>query len=329
MATPVRLLISSGEPAGIGPELTIRLAQQRQPFSFAVIADPVLLQQRAAMLNMPLHVHPVAVDEPWPTSSPGQLNVVALPLAKTSLAGVLENANADYVLHMLTMAGQAALNHNVDAIVTAPVHKGVINEAGVAFQGHTEFFAALAGNVPVLMLLACKGLRVALLTTHMPLRAVADAVTPERLEHTLRLFHRELRQKFALSSPRIAVLGLNPHAGEGGHMGREEIDVIQPVMARLQSEGMALLGPVSADTAFTDNHRQRFDAVLAMYHDQGLPVLKTLGFYRSVNITLGLPFIRTSVDHGTALDIAARGIADAGSLQYACEQAVLLANASR
>ena len=329
MATPVRLLISSGEPAGIGPELTIRLAQQHQPFSFAVIADPMLLQQRAAMLNLPLQMRPVAVHEPWPTSSPGQLNIVALSLAIPSVAGVLENANADYVLRMLTLAGQAALNNNVDAIVTAPVHKGVINEAGVAFQGHTEFFAELAGNVPVLMLLACEGLRVALLTTHMPLRAVADAVTAERLEHTLRLLHRELQQKFAIPSPRIAVLGLNPHAGEGGHMGREEIDVIQPVMARLQAEGMALLGPVSADTAFTDEHRRRYDAVLAMFHDQGLPVLKTLGFHRSVNITLGLPFIRTSVDHGTALDIAARGIADVGSLQYACEQAVLLASATR
>lgn len=328
MSSPARLLISSGEPAGIGPELTIRLAQQRQPFSFAVIGDPELLQQRAAMLKLPVQLQSVAVNEPWPTASPGVLNVMSLSLARASTAGNLDRSNADYVLQMLRLAGKAALDRHVDAIVTAPVHKGVINESGVAFQGHTEFFAELAGNVPVLMLLGCEGLRVALLTTHMPLRAVADAVTSDKLEHTLRLLHRELQQKFALSSPRIAVLGLNPHAGEGGHMGREEIEVIQPVLQRLQQDGMNLLGPLSADTAFTADHRARYDAVLAMYHDQGLPVLKTLGFHRSVNITLGLPFIRTSVDHGTALDIAGLGIADAGSLQYACEQAVLLANRS-
>lgn len=328
-----RLLLTTGEPAGIGPELLVRLAQQAWPCAMAAVGDVALLQQAADRLGLPLQLQQSGVGENWPAHQPGQLLYIPVPLAQPVKAGQLDTRNSAFVLGQLQLAADAGLAGRIDAIVTNPVHKGVINDAGVAFSGHTEFFAACAGQpnepVPVLMLLATDGLRVALATTHLPLRAVPDAITRERLSATLRLLHTELQQKFALQAPRIAVLGLNPHAGEGGHMGDEEIRVIAPVIASLRAEGLQLIGPLSADTAFNADKLAQYDAYLAMYHDQGLPVLKARGFHRSVNITLGLPFIRTSVDHGTALDLAGTGVADAGSLIYATQTALALIAARR
>lgn len=328
MIQPPRLLLTSGEPAGVGPELIIQLAQRGLPVPWAVIADPEHLQQLAQHLQLPVRVQSASIDRAWPDTSAQTINVIPLNLNAPTQAGVLNVENAAFVKTMLDMASHAALNKSVDAIITAPVHKGILNDAGIPFSGHTELFAEQA-NTEVLMLLACEQLRVALLTTHMPLYHVAAAITAEKLERTIRLYLSELQRQFNITHPRLAVLGLNPHAGEGGHMGREEIDTIEPVLKRLRAEGMNLLGPLSADTAFTPDKRTQYDAVLAMYHDQGLPVLKTLGFHRSVNITLGLPYIRTSVDHGTALDIAGKGVADIGSLHYACEVAIQMHHAQR
>ena len=327
MNTP-RLLLTTGEPAGVGPELLVRLAQQSWPCALAVAGDAALLQQTATRLGLPLQLDRVTLQADWPAHQPGRLLLLPIDLLAPVHAGQLDSRNAAFVLAQLQLAADAALAGQIDAIVTNPVHKGVINDSGVAFSGHTEFFAACAGSndapVPVLMLLATEGLRVALVTTHLPLRAVADAITSERLQATVQLLHRELQRSFALPAPRIAVLGLNPHAGEGGHMGDEEIRVITPVLEHLRQQGLQLTGPLSADTAFNADKLPQFDAYLAMYHDQGLPVLKARGFHRSVNITLGLPFIRTSVDHGTALDLAGRGIADPASLCYATETALAL-----
>ena len=323
-----RLLLTTGEPAGIGPELLVKLAQQPWPCAIAAIGDGVLLQQAAERLKLPLQLQRTAVNESWPAHQPGRLLYLPLSLSAPVTPGKLDPRNSAFVLSQLQQAADAALAGQIDAIVTNPVHKGVINDAGVSFSGHTEFFAARAGHpgepLPVLMLLATDGLRVALATTHLPLRAVPDAITRERLTAILCLLHDELKQKFALASPHIAVLGLNPHAGEGGHMGDEEIRVIAPVIAALRARGLQLTGPLSADTAFNTDKLPHYDSYLAMYHDQGLPVLKARGFHRSVNITLGLPFIRTSVDHGTALDLAGTGVADPGSLIYATQTALAL-----
>lgn len=325
---PPRLLLTSGEPAGVGPELLVRLAQQSWPCALAAAGDATLLQQTANRLGLPLQLDVVELQQSWPAHQPGRLLLLPVALPVAVHPGQLDARNAAFVLAQLQLAAEAALAGQIDAVVTNPVHKGIINDSGVAFSGHTEFFAACAGSaatpVPVLMLLATEGLRVALLTTHLPLRAVPDAITAERLQATLLLLNRQLQQQFALASPRIAVLGLNPHAGEGGHMGDEELRIISPVLERLRQQGLDLTGPLSADTAFNADKLPQFDAYLAMYHDQGLPVLKARGFHRSVNITLGLPFIRTSVDHGTALDLAGRGIADPGSLCYATETALAL-----
>jgi 4-hydroxythreonine-4-phosphate dehydrogenase len=248
-------------------------------------------------------------------------------MAEVSQPGVLNPANAAYVLRTLELAARGCLDGRFAAIVTAPVHKGVINDAGVTFSGHTEFFAELTGSTQVVMMLACPGLRVALATTHLPLRAVADAIDPPLLERVLHILHADLQTKFGIKAPRILVCGLNPHAGEGGHIGREEIDIIIPVLERLRTQGMHLEGPLPADTLFTPKHLTDADAVLAMYHDQGLPVLKHMGFGNAVNITLGMPIIRTSVDHGTALDLAGRGTADAGSLKVALATAISMIDA--
>ena len=239
-----------------------------------------------------------------------------------AIPGQLQVANGRYVLATLARAAQGALSGEFAALVTGPVHKGIINDAGVSFSGHTEFFAEQAGCDQVVMMLATEGLRVALATTHLPLRDVADAITPASLTRTLQILHQDLRQKFGIAQPRIYVCGLNPHAGEGGHMGHEEIEVIEPVLATMRGQGMDLVGPLPADTLFQDKYLRDADAVLAMYHDQGLPVLKYKGFGRAVNITLGLPFIRTSVDHGTALDLAGQGKAEMGSLLTALHQAI-------
>jgi 4-hydroxythreonine-4-phosphate dehydrogenase len=306
-----RIAITSGEPAGIGPDLCVALQAHQFEAELVLIGDPQLLNQRAAQLNIP------AVAETYNPKAPrlaGRLCIEAVPLSAACTPGHLDPANAGYVLQTLDRAIQGCLRGEFDAMVTAPVHKGVINDAGIAFTGHTEYLAAGTGSEQVVMMLTAPGLRVALATTHLPLAAVAAAITPASLEAVIRCLHRDLVKHFAIATPRILVAGLNPHAGENGHLGREEIEVIIPVLERLRAEGMQLQGPLPADTLFTPPWLARADAVLSMYHDQGLPVLKYLGFGNAVNITLGLPIIRTSVDHGTALDMAGTGKAESGSL---------------
>ena len=277
-----------------------------------VITDPNLLEQRASQLGLPLRWQPHAPKQGKTDS--GMLHIVPAKLAAAAQPGALDPANAPYVLKTLELAIDGCLDGTFSGLVTGPVQKSVINDAGIPFTGHTEFLQQRCGVEQVVMLLACPGLRVALATTHLPLRAVADAITPALLERVIRITVRDLQRQFGLANPRLLVCGLNPHAGEGGHLGDEEIHIIQPLIQRLRAEGMNLEGPLPADTLFTPRHLERADAVLAMYHDQGLPVLKYRGFGNAVNITLGLPIIRTSVDHGTALDLAGKGGADAGSL---------------
>ncbi len=319
-----RLLLTTGEPAGIGPELLVKVAQQTIAADVIAIGNQALLQRTAEQLGLPLTVTPFATDVARQRHQAGHLRCIDLPLLGKVQAGVLNVANAHFVLQQLQQSAALAINGDVDAIVTNPVQKSVINDAGIAFSGHTEFFAEVAGGVPVLMLLANDQLRVALATTHLPLHAVPAAITTSVLRSTLCLLHTSLHEQLGIAQPTIAVLGLNPHAGENGYLGREEIDVIAPTLNTLRQQGLNVVGPLSADTAFTPDKRARFDAYLAMYHDQGLPVLKALGFHRSVNITLGLPFIRTSVDHGTALDLAGKHCADSSSLEYAIETALQL-----
>lgn len=323
MFTP-RIAITAGEPAGIGAELLVRLAQSERAAEVIAIADPSLLLATAAALQLPLQLESfVATATPQITRA-GTLRVLPIALAEANRLGTLNAANSPYVLSMLQLAADGASSGVFDAVVTAPVHKGVINAAGFRFTGHTEFFAERAAVDVVMMLLAGR-LRVALATTHLPLQAVPAAITRASLSSTLRILHHDLREYFGIEQPRISVLGLNPHAGEGGHLGHEEMDVLIPVIRALQQEGMQLRGPLPADTGFLPRELATTDAVLAMYHDQGLPVLKYAGFGAAVNITLGLPWIRTSVDHGTALDIAGRGVAEVGSLLAATELAIALA----
>ncbi|MCG9098712.1 4-hydroxythreonine-4-phosphate dehydrogenase PdxA [Laribacter hongkongensis] len=317
------LALTIGEPAGIGPDLVCRLAMQPRQTRVVAIGDAGLLADRAAMLGMPARF--AAYDPAAPAPAAGVLEVCHVPLAVPAVAGRLDPANGPAMLAMLDRAIDGCLAGEFAAMVTAPLHKGVINEAGVAFTGHTEYLAERTGTPLVVMMLAGGGMRVALVTTHLPLRAVADAVTPARLEAVLRILHRDLVDKFGLPAPHILVAGLNPHAGESGHMGHEEIDVIEPVLAQLRTEGMLLTGPLPADTLFNPDRLATADAVLAMYHDQGLPVLKHASFGHGINVTLGLPLIRTSVDHGTALDLAGSGRADDGSLHAALALAETLA----
>lgn len=326
---PARLAITAGEPAGIGPDLCLMLAQQPSPCERVVIADPHMLRERAQQLGLTVELLPFDPDALPTAQAAGQLCVLPVSLGAPCLPGQLNADNAAYVLETLRLAGEGALNGRFDAIVTAPVHKGIINEAGVPFSGHTEFFAEQTATEQVVMMLACPGLRVALATTHLPLRQVADAITGPLIERVVRILHSDLVNKFGLSDPRILVCGLNPHAGEDGHLGREELDIIIPALERLRSEGIQLIGPLPADTLFTPKHLDHADAVLAMYHDQGLPVLKHKGFGNAVNITLGMPIIRTSVDHGTALDLAGTGQANSGSLQVAIDTAIQMINARR
>jgi 4-hydroxythreonine-4-phosphate dehydrogenase len=316
------LAITAGEPAGIGPDLVLRLPELGLAARLVVIADKHLLASRAAQLGLhtPLHDY-----QPGQAAPAGALAVGHVPWAAAAVAGQLDAANGRYVLATLDAAIDGCQRGDFAAMVTAPVHKGVINDAGVAFSGHTEYLAERTATPQVVMMLAGAGMRVALATTHLPLRAVADAITPDSLTQVLRILHADLVGKFGITAPRILVAGLNPHAGEGGHMGREEIDVIEPVLAALRAEGMQLIGPLPADTLFNPDKLAQGDAVLAMYHDQGLPVLKHASFGAGINITLGLPIIRTSVDHGTALDLAGSGRADPGSLFEACLLACKLA----
>lgn len=321
------IALTAGEPAGIGPDLCLMLAAQPSRHQRVVIADPDLLAERARLLKLDIELSPYDPGTLPVPQAAGQLSVMPVSLARACQPGILDTTNADYVLETLRLAGQGCQAGHFAAVVTAPVHKGVINEAGVPFSGHTEFFAELTGTPLVVMMLACPGLRVALVTTHLPLRAVADAITPTLLEQVIRILDQDLRHKFGIATPRILVCGLNPHAGEGGHMGTEEIDTLIPVLERLRREGMLLDGPLPADTLFTPKYLDHADAVLAMYHDQGLPVLKHKGFGNAVNITLGLPIIRTSVDHGTALDLAGSGRADPGSLRVALDTAISMTEA--
>jgi 4-hydroxythreonine-4-phosphate dehydrogenase len=320
---PPRIAITTGEAAGIGPDLCLALLKHSFAAEIVLIGDPQLLAERANDLHRTASLPDYRQQAPV---AAGHMSVLPIRLRAPVTPGKLDTANAGYVLQTLDRAIQGCMAKEFQAIVTAPVNKGIINEAGITFTGHTEYLAEKTDTSQVVMMLATRGLRVALATTHVPLAEVPAAITQAGLEAVLRCLHTGLRLQFHSADPRILVAGLNPHAGESGHLGREEIDVIEPVVARLKKEGMQLTGPLPADTLFTPPYLDRADAVLAMYHDQGLPVLKHMGFGRSVNITLGLPFIRTSVDHGTALDKAGTGQADAGSLIAAIELAIELAN---
>lgn len=322
MATNTQpIVITPGEPAGIGPDIVLRLAQEDWPLDWCCIADPDLMAQRAQQLGIETRLNLIESSSGSIPRRAGELNIIPVPLVNNVHAGQLDPANATYVLESLKLATDGCLDKRFAALVTGPLHKGVINHAGIPFTGHTEWLAEHSKTSMVVMMLATEGLRVALVTTHLPLRDVANAITPERLEAVCRILYADLQEKFALASPRIAVLGLNPHAGEEGHLGREEIDIMIPVLEKLRREEMDLLGPLPADTAFTPDVLSQVDAVLAMYHDQGLPVLKHLGFGEAINITLGLPFIRTSVDHGTALELAGTGQARVNSLRAAMQLA--------
>lgn len=316
MSNPLVLALTAGEPAGIGPELCLQLALEARTAGVVVVASRPLLEARAEQLDLPVVLHPWQPGEA-PQMEAGQLSVLHVDGCASHEPGRLETGSSAYVLRTLEVAANGCLSGDFDGMVTAPVHKGVINDAGIAFSGHTEFLQELCGVERVVMMLATEELRVALVTTHLPLRDVADAITSTRLTQVARILDADLKKFFGIARPRILVAGLNPHAGEGGHLGREEIDTIEPTLEKLRAEGMSLTGPLPADTLFTPHWLDQADAVLAMYHDQGLPVLKFQGFGRAVNITLGLPIVRTSVDHGTALDLAGTGRADSGSLHTA------------
>ncbi len=323
-----RIVLTAGEPAGIGPDLCIQLAQQAQECELIIIADPELLAQRAKQLNLQISIKTFDPQAPVQCSQAGEMTVLAIPLITPAQCGQLRVENSAYVLETIRLATQGCLDGEFAAMVTAPVHKGIINDAGIDFSGHTEFIAEITAGHPIMML-ATEGLRVALVTTHLPLSEVSKAITPDRLVKVIKLLDQDLRKYFSLPQPKILVCGLNPHAGENGHLGKEEIEIIEPALESLREQGIDLIGPLPADSLFTNKYLQTADAVLAMYHDQGLPVLKYKGFGQAVNITLGLPIIRTSVDHGTALDLAGSSKADIGSLQYAIKTAIEMAKSNK
>ncbi len=328
MTTP-RIVVTPGEPAGIGPDLVARLATRPHPCQIVAVADPGLLRRRARQLGLTLETEPFDPAAPPRPHRPGHLPVAEVALARPEHPGRLDPANGPYVIETLARATDLCLDGTAAALVTAPVHKGVINEAGIPFTGHTEFLAERSGAGQVVMMLATGELRVALVTTHLPLREVADTITAERLERVARILHADLGRLYGIERPRILVCGLNPHAGEEGHLGREEIEIITPVLERLRSEGLDLVGPLPADTLYVPRFLEGADATLAMYHDQGLPVLKHHGFGRAINVTLGMPIIRTSVDHGTALELAGSGRADGTSLEAALQAALEMAERKR
>ncbi|WP_236702565.1 4-hydroxythreonine-4-phosphate dehydrogenase PdxA [Thalassomonas actiniarum] len=321
-----RIAITPGEPAGIGPDLVIAIAQQAWPVQVVVIASAELLLERAKQLQLPLELTPYDASTAALPQQAGTLTILPLELAAPCVPGELNPDNGHYVVESLRIASEKNISGEFDAIVTGPVHKGLINQAGIPFSGHTEYFAHQANCSDVVMMLATEGLRVALVTTHIPLAYVAKAITTERLQKVTRILHRDLIEKFGIKNPAIYACGLNPHAGEDGHLGGEEIETIIPAFEELRREGMNIIGPLPADTIFQEKYLSQADAILTMYHDQGLPVLKYKGFGASVNITLGLPFIRTSVDHGTALELAATGQADSGSFIEAMSNAIHLVN---
>ncbi|MDF2417702.1 4-hydroxythreonine-4-phosphate dehydrogenase PdxA [Acinetobacter beijerinckii] len=317
------LYVTSGEPAGIGPDICLSLAERIDERPIVILADLELLKQRADQLGMNVELIPYQGQQK--SSVSGQLFVEHVPLAHSVALGQLDSANAAYVLEQLRRSADYAMSGQSVGVATAPVQKSIINEAGIAFSGHTEYYQEFAGIDRVVMMLATKSLRVALVTTHLPLRDVSDAITKERLHQVIDILIHDLKTKFKITEPRILVCGLNPHAGEDGYLGREEIDVINPVLETYRAQGIEMSLSLPADTLFTPENLSNADAVLAMYHDQGLPVLKSQGFGEAVNITLGLPFIRTSVDHGTALSLAGTGQAKASSLHVAVDLALDLA----
>ncbi|HDL8052718.1 TPA: 4-hydroxythreonine-4-phosphate dehydrogenase PdxA [Yersinia enterocolitica] len=323
-----RIVITPGEPAGVGPDLVIALAQQDWPVELVVCADPALLLARASQLNLPLQLREYQQDKPVLAQLAGTLTILPVKIAAEVIPGQLDVKNSHYVVETLAKACDGAISGEFAALVTGPVQKSIINDAGIPFIGHTEFFADRSHCSRVVMMLATEELRVALATTHLPLLAVPGAITQASLHEVISILDNDLKTKFGISQPQIYVCGLNPHAGEGGHMGHEEIDTIIPALDALRQQGINLIGPLPADTLFQPKYLQHADAVLAMYHDQGLPVLKYQGFGRAVNITLGLPFIRTSVDHGTALELAATGTADVGSFITALNLAIKMINNS-
>jgi len=322
MANLARVVITPGEPAGVGPDLVVALAQRDWPVELVVCASPELLLERAALLGLPLTLTPLSLAQAPKPQAAGSLTILPVSLAAPVTPGILNVDNSAYVVETLAQACDGCLNGQFAALITGPVNKGIINDAGIPFIGHTEFFEERAQSEKVVMMLATESLRVALVTTHLPLKAISEAITADLLRQIVTILYHDLQTKFGIAQPRILVCGLNPHAGEGGHMGTEEIDTIIPVLDALREQGMDLKGPLPADTLFQPKYLDNADAVLAMYHDQGLPVLKYQGFGRAVNITLGLPFIRTSVDHGTALELAGQGTADVGSFITALNLAI-------
>ena len=316
----LNIALTPGEPAGIGPDIVIQMAQREYQHQLIAFADPDLLRQRAILLGLPLKLTDIRDNATG--SSSGELAVWPVKLTRSCDPGRLDSANASYVISCLDEAINACLAKKCQAMVTGPIQKSVINDAGIPFSGHTEYLANQTDTDKVVMMLATPKLRVALATTHLPLSDVSKAISKHSLRSTLNILFNDLRAKFGLSEPRIIVAGLNPHAGEGGHLGREEIDTIEPVIREFSEMGRSILGPLPADTLFTEKYLSNADAVLAMYHDQGLPVLKYQGFGQAANITLGLPIVRTSVDHGTALDLAGSGNADISSLQTALDVAI-------
>jgi len=322
-----RLVITSGEPAGIGPDLVLMLAQSDWPVQLVVLGNKEVIKARAEQLQIDVAIELYDANQQAKPSRAGLLTLEDIPVAETVVPGELNKHNADSVVNMLKRAIHGCLNQEFAGMVTGPIHKGIINEAGIPFTGHTELLAEESNTDRVVMMLATPGLRVALATTHLPLADVPKAITKPLLNEILSITNQSLVEQFGIDNPHILVAGLNPHAGEDGHMGREEIDVIEPVMETFK-DSMNLSGPLPADTLFTPKYLEKADAVLAMYHDQGLPVLKHMGFGNAVNITLGLPFVRTSVDHGTALDLAGKGLADDRSFRYAIEVALQMIHAN-
>ncbi|MCY4043543.1 MAG: 4-hydroxythreonine-4-phosphate dehydrogenase PdxA [Cellvibrionales bacterium] len=323
-----RLVLTTGEPAGIGPDLALTLSEQALSCEIITLGCPRLFTERAQQLGLTPNITVLSQEslkdtKPSPNQK-GDIKCLALPSDNPVTAGILDASNAYYVLDQLNLAIEGCMNHLFDAIVTLPVQKSVINDAGIAFTGHTEFLAEKTNTDQVVMMLASSDLRVALVTTHLPLKDVPGAITQDTLKKVCRIVDHDLKTKFNIDAPTILVAGLNPHAGESGHLGHEEIDTIIPAINALINEGINLKGPLPADTLFTEKHLKAADCALAMYHDQGLPVLKYQSFGKAANITLGLPIIRTSVDHGTALDLAGKGNADMGSLLAAIDQALLM-----
>lgn len=322
-----RIVITTGEPSGVGPDLVLALSQHDWPHQVIVLADKTMLAERARLLGINVNLKDYNSDTPASSHKAGSLLVEHISTAVPVTTGQLDERNSHYVLQALERAASGCMHNEFDAVVTGPVHKGIINKAGVPFSGHTEFFAEKSNTPLVVMMLATEGLRVALVTTHLPLSSISEAITAERLEKIIHILHKDLVNKFGIPSPNIYVCGLNPHAGEDGCLGMEEINTIIPTLDKLRTDFQyQLTGPLPADTIFNEKYLAKADTILGMYHDQVLPVLKYKGFGHSVNITLGLPFIRTSVDHGTALDLAGTGDVDTGSFKTALQQAIELVN---